>query len=149
MTNYTVGSSIFCKVHLRVFDFLTFILQGPQFYEKYTLGLSKIGIFSYILGLGVRPNILTPRHFLLEVPPGFVRDDYFVIFQFYLSTLHIEVRCWRYHDMRRSVSLRWSETKNLKISNPDNTFFLYQIMIKLCTLKHLKNINQKLKLKFS
>ena len=45
--------------------------------------------------------------------------------------------------------LRWSETKNLKISNPDNIFFLYQIMIKLCTLKHLENINQKLKLKFS
>ena len=69
MTNYTVVSSIFCKLHLRVFDFLTFILQGPQFCKKYTLGLSKIGIFSYTLGLGVRPNILTPRHFLLEVPP--------------------------------------------------------------------------------
>ena len=69
VTNYTVGSSIFCKLHLRVFDFLTFILQGPQFCKKYTLGLSKIGIFSYTLGLGVRPNILTPRHFLLEVPP--------------------------------------------------------------------------------
>ena len=74
MTNYTVGSSIFCKLHLGVFDFLTFILQGPQFGKKYTLGLSKIGIFSYTLGLGVRPNILTPRHFLLEVPPGVCHD---------------------------------------------------------------------------
>ena len=46
-------------------------------------------------------------------------------------------------------SLRWSETKNLKISNPDNIFFLYLIIIKLCTLKHLENIHQKLKLKFS
>ena len=71
MTNYTVGSSIFCKLHLRVFDFLTFILQGPQFCKKYTLGLSKIGIFSYTLGLGVRPNILTPRHFL-SPPPGWL-----------------------------------------------------------------------------
>ena len=34
VTNYTVGSSIFCKLHLRVFDFLTFILQGPQFCQK-------------------------------------------------------------------------------------------------------------------
>ena len=31
MTNHTVGSSIFCKLHLRVFDFLTFILQGLSF----------------------------------------------------------------------------------------------------------------------
>ena len=45
--------------------------------------------------------------------------------------------------------LRWSETKNLKISNPDNIFFFYLIIIKLCTLKHLENIHQKLKLKFS
>ena len=41
--------------------------------------------------------------------------------------------------------LRWSETNNLKISNPDNIFFLYLIMIKLCTLKQLENIHQKLK----
>ena len=45
--------------------------------------------------------------------------------------------------------LRWSETKNLKISNLDNIFFLYLIMIKLCTIEHLKNIHQKLKLKSS
>ena len=29
--NYTVGSSIFRKLYLRVFDFLTFILKGFQF----------------------------------------------------------------------------------------------------------------------
>ena len=45
--------------------------------------------------------------------------------------------------------LRWSETKKLKISIPDNIFFLYLIIIKLCTLKHLKNIHLKLKLIFS
>ena len=70
MTNYTVGSSIFCKLHLRVFDFLTFILQGPQFCKKYTLGLSKIGIVSYTLGLGVRLNILTPVTFYWKSPLG-------------------------------------------------------------------------------
>ena len=43
-------------------------------------------------------------------------------------------------------SLRWSETKKLKISIPDNIFFLYLIIIKLCTLKQLENIHQKLKL---
>ena len=48
-------------------------------------------------------------------------------------------------------NLRWSETKKLKISVPDNIFFLYLIMIKLCTLKQLENIHQKLKqlIKFS
>ena len=44
--------------------------------------------------------------------------------------------------------LRWSETKNLKISIPDNIFFLSVIIIKLCTLKQLENVHQKLKLKF-
>ena len=34
---YTVGSSIFRKLYFRVFDFLTFILQGPQFCKNYTL----------------------------------------------------------------------------------------------------------------
>ena len=48
-----------------------------------------------------------------------------------------------------ALRLRWSETKNLKISNPDNIFFLYLIIIKLCTLKQLENIHQKLRLKFS
>ena len=33
------------------------------------------------------------------------------------------------------TELRWSETKKLKISIPDNIFFLYLIMIKLCILK--------------
>ena len=47
------------------------------------------------------------------------------------------------------MNLRWSETKNLKISIPDNIFFLYLIIIKLCTLKQVENIHQKLKLKFS
>ena len=46
-------------------------------------------------------------------------------------------------------TLRWSETKNLKNSIPDNTFFLYLIIMKLCTLKQLENIHQKLKLEFS
>ena len=49
----------------------------------------------------------------------------------------------------KTWSLRWSETKNLKISNPDNIFFLYLIMIKPSTLKQLENIHQKLKLTFS
>ena len=31
--------------------------------------------------------------------------------------------------------LRWSETKKLKISIPDKIFFLYLIIIKLCTLR--------------
>ena len=44
--------------------------------------------------------------------------------------------------------LRWSETKKLKISIPDNIFFLYLIIIKLCTLKQLENIHEKLKLIF-
>ena len=43
--NYTAGSSFFCKLYLRVFDFLSFILQGPQFCKNYTPGLSKIGLF--------------------------------------------------------------------------------------------------------
>ena len=68
--NYlTAGSSIFCKLYLRVFDFLTFILQGPQFCKNYTLGLSKIGFFN-TLGLGVRPKILNPRHFYWKSPGG-------------------------------------------------------------------------------
>ena len=29
--NYTVGFSTFRKLYLRIFDFLTFTLQGPQF----------------------------------------------------------------------------------------------------------------------
>ena len=45
--------------------------------------------------------------------------------------------------------LRWSETKKMKISIPDNIFFFYLIIIKLCTLKQLENIHQKLKLIFS
>ena len=55
-----------------------------------------------------------------------------------------------HHDPLRSLTLlslnvsRWSETKNLKISNSDNIFFLYLIMIKLCTFKELENIHQKL-----
>ena len=53
----------------------------------------------------------------------------------------------RYNGLKLS-ELRWSETKNLKISYPDNISFLYLIMIKLCTLKQLENIHQKLKLKF-
>ena len=47
--------------------------------------------------------------------------------------------------LEERTKLRWSETKNLKISIPDNTFFLYVITIKLCTLKQLENIHQKSK----
>ena len=47
-----------------------------------------------------------------------------------------------------SRDLRWSETKNLKISIPDNIFLLSLIIIKLWTLKQLENVHQKLKLKF-
>ena len=39
--NNTVGSSIFRKLYLRVFDYLTFILQGLQFCRNYTIWLSK------------------------------------------------------------------------------------------------------------
>ena len=46
----------------------------------------------------------------------------------------------------KTFTSRWSETEKLKISVPDNTFFLNLITIKLCTLE---NIHQKLKLKFS
>ena len=49
---------------------------------------------------------------------------------------------------RKEVTLRLSETKQLKFSTADNIFFLYLIVIKLCTLKQLENIHQKLKLKF-
>ena len=49
----------------------------------------------------------------------------------------------------RKFALRWSETKKLKISVPHNIFFLYLIIIKLCILKQLENIHQKLKLEFS
>ena len=45
-------------------------------------------------------------------------------------------------------NLRWSETKNVKFSIPGNIFFLSRTIIKLCTLKQLENIHQKLKLKF-
>ena len=50
---------------------------------------------------------------------------------------------------RSHSHLRWSETKNLKISIPDNMFFIHLIIIKLCTLKQLENMHQKLKLEFS
>ena len=43
--------------------------------------------------------------------------------------------------------LRWSEAKKSKISIPDNVFFLYLIIIKLCTLKQLENIHQKIEIK--
>ena len=62
MENCTVGFSIFRKVYLRMFNFLTFIFQGPHFYKNSTLGLSKVGLF-YTSGLGVMPNILTPGTF--------------------------------------------------------------------------------------
>ena len=70
--NYTAASSIFRKLYLRVFDFLTFILQGPQFRKNYTLGLSKIGLFLYFRVRGkAQHSDPPPRHFLLDVPPGF------------------------------------------------------------------------------
>ena len=85
MTNYTVGSSIFCKLHLRVFDFLTFILQGPQFCRKYTLGLSKIGIFSYTLGLGGKAQHSEPPSLFIGSPPLGTRccQQLFLIDDFY------------------------------------------------------------------
>ena len=45
--------------------------------------------------------------------------------------------------------LKVVRNKKLKILIPDNIFFLYLIIIKLCTLKRLENIHQKLKIKFS
>ena len=69
MENCTDGFSIFRKLHLGVFNFLTFIFQGPRFCKDYTLGLSKMKFF-YTLWLGVMRNILSPQHFLLEVLLG-------------------------------------------------------------------------------
>ena len=48
-----------------------------------------------------------------------------------------------------SSCLRWSETKKLKISIPDNICFFCLIIIKLCTFKQIENVHRKLKLKFS
>ena len=48
--------------------------------------------------------------------------------------------------LKKKKLLRWSETKKLKISIPDNIFFLYLVIIKFFTLKQLENIHQKLKL---
>ena len=45
MENCTIGFSIFRKLHLGVFNFLTFIFQGFQFCKDYTLGLSKMIFF--------------------------------------------------------------------------------------------------------
>ena len=59
------------------------------------------------------------------------------------------IRAWTVHKTLKTRILRWSETKKLEISIPDNIFSFYLIIIKLCTLKQLENIHQKLKLKFS
>ena len=76
--NYTVGSSIFASYTLGYsIDFLTFILQGPQFCKNYTLGLSTEWDIFYTLGLVVRPNVLTPVTFYWKSPLG--------IYDFYLS----------------------------------------------------------------
>ena len=47
------------------------------------------------------------------------------------------------------IGIKVVRNKKLKISIPDNIFILYLIIIKLCTLKQLENIHQKLKLIFS
>ena len=66
--NYTAGSSIFCKLYLRVFDFLSFILQGPQFCKNYTLGLSKIGLFLYFRVRGKAQHSDPPSLFIGSPP---------------------------------------------------------------------------------
>ena len=59
-------------LHPRVFDFLTFIPQGPQFCNKIYSRIVKNRNFFYTLGLGVRPSILTPPPvtFYWKSPPG-------------------------------------------------------------------------------
>ena len=64
MTNYTVG------LHLRVFDFLIFILQGPQFCKKlYSRVVKNRNFFLYFRVRGKAQHSDPPPHFLLEVPP--------------------------------------------------------------------------------
>ena len=38
---------VFHKLYHTVFNFLSFIFQGPQFCKNYALGLSKIGLFQH------------------------------------------------------------------------------------------------------
>ena len=61
---YTIASLICRKLYLRVFDFLTFILQEPHFCKHYTLGLSKIGIFLYFRVRGKAQHPDPPSHFI-------------------------------------------------------------------------------------
>ena len=66
--NYTTGSSIFRKLYLRAFGFFNFYTSGATVLQKLYSMVVKNRIFKNILGLGIRPNILTSCHFLLEVP---------------------------------------------------------------------------------
>ena len=69
MEKYTIGSLICHKLYLRVFDFLTFILQGPHFCKHYSLALSKIGIFLYFRVRGKAQHLTPPSHFIGSLPP--------------------------------------------------------------------------------
>ena len=64
----------------------------------------------------------------------------------HLKRFGLDLSTLPYNFLLTCPTLRWSETKNLKISIPDNIFFLSLIIIKLCTLKQLANVHQKLKL---
>ena len=68
--NYNTGSSIFRKLYLRVFNFLTFIFQGPQSCKNYTLGLSKIGLFLYFRVRGKAQHSDPTLLFIGSPPPG-------------------------------------------------------------------------------
>ena len=49
----------------------------------------------------------------------------------------------------KNSSFKVVRSKKVKISIRDDIIFLYLIIIKLCTLKQLESVHQKLKLKFS
>ena len=86
----------------------------------------------------------------MKIATKFLAIDLFLLLSKCINTLNKQSL-----DNQTAVSgikyccLRWSETKKLKTSIPDNIFFLYLIIVKLCTFKQLENIHQKLKLIFS
>ena len=92
MEKYTIGSSICRKLYLRVFDFLTFILQGPHFCKHYTLGSSKIGIFLYFRAWGKAQHLTPPITFYWKSPPllgGSCIDNFRSLIGW--SKLHVEL----------------------------------------------------------
>ena len=70
VTNYTIGSSMFCKLYLRVFDFLTFILQGPQFCKNILQGCQNRNFFLYFRVRGKAQHSDPPSLFIGSPPLG-------------------------------------------------------------------------------